>query len=291
MSNLTLYHGTGNSNVDGFLKEPPRPRHRSYLPKKYSKRPCFCTTKSWRVAGMFAFRKSTCDEFKAGKCGVILEFELDDPTEGMDYINARDHRCMQDEKEVVVFNVRKLTLISIWENHGGEWKRSQRYRMDREAFSRRMDNIFEGKLEDKGDVSMSGTVAVFRVNEGEVEVLVGMRLWDPDKGKLALPGGHLKKGENPEIGALRELEEETGVKIMKAIQVLDRPPEIGRETRDVSFAALLEGDQPLRATSDLANVHWISAKRLPPMAFKDEVIVREALPKVLGKLDLRLASI
>lgn len=160
--------------------------------------------------------------------------------------------------------------------------------MNSDAFTRKFNALFENGAEDKGDSKVSGTVAVFRLGEHDIEVLVGMRLWDPDKGKLALPGGHLKKGEAPEIGALRELEEETGVKLKTATLVLDRPPEIGRETRDVSFAALLETDQPLKATSDLANLHWISVDRVPPMAFKDEVIIKQALPRVVDRMTLRL---
>lgn len=42
-------------------------------------------------------------------------------------------------------------------------------------------------------------------------ILMGKR---KDSGKWTLPGGHLKKDEAPHLGALRELQEETGIKAM-----------------------------------------------------------------------------
>ncbi|MCS5525466.1 MAG: NUDIX hydrolase, partial [Candidatus Poseidoniaceae archaeon] len=43
------------------------------------------------------------------------------------------------------------------------------------------------------------------------EILLITRGREPWKGMLALPGGFVDKGEDPEIAVLRELKEETGL--------------------------------------------------------------------------------
>ena len=48
-------------------------------------------------------------------------------------------------------------------------------------------------------------------NLKDIEVLLIKRGNDPFKGKWALPGGFLEMDESPLSGALRELEEETGI--------------------------------------------------------------------------------
>ncbi|MEO5877549.1 MAG: NUDIX hydrolase [Streptosporangiaceae bacterium] len=58
-------------------------------------------------------------------------------------------------------------------------------------------------------------------------VLLIERGWDPHKGLLALPGGHVDAGETAVAAAVRELAEETGVGVDAAdltlIGVYDRP--------------------------------------------------------------------
>lgn len=62
--------------------------------------------------------------------------------------------------------------------------------------------------------SLTTDAVVFRRKSGveDVEVLLITRKYDPGKGKHALPGGFVDYNEDPLIGCLRELEEETGLK-------------------------------------------------------------------------------
>jgi ADP-ribose pyrophosphatase YjhB (NUDIX family) len=52
-------------------------------------------------------------------------------------------------------------------------------------------------------------------------LLLVQRAKDPDKGLWGLPGGMIEEGETPEVAAVRELAEETGVDADGAI-VIDR---------------------------------------------------------------------
>lgn len=45
------------------------------------------------------------------------------------------------------------------------------------------------------------------------KILLVLRGFEPHKGKLALPGGYVNFGENVEFAAVRETEEETGLRV------------------------------------------------------------------------------
>jgi 8-oxo-dGTP pyrophosphatase MutT (NUDIX family) len=59
---------------------------------------------------------------------------------------------------------------------------------------------------------------VIAVHDGRVLLIERAR--EPDKGGWAFPGGHLEPGEFPEMGALREFQEETGLDVAE-IDILD----------------------------------------------------------------------
>jgi ADP-ribose pyrophosphatase YjhB (NUDIX family) len=55
-------------------------------------------------------------------------------------------------------------------------------------------------------------------------LLLVKRKYNPDAGMWSIPGGHLKIGEKTKIGAEREMEEETGikVKVKKLAGIIDK---------------------------------------------------------------------
>ena len=56
---------------------------------------------------------------------------------------------------------------------------------------------------------------IFGFGEGELRVLLIRRGNEPFKGKWALPGGFMDMDEDAETCARRELEEETGLKVVR----------------------------------------------------------------------------
>jgi 8-oxo-dGTP pyrophosphatase MutT (NUDIX family) len=56
-------------------------------------------------------------------------------------------------------------------------------------------------------------VAVFRINNGQPEVLLGLRANNPGKGLWTFPGGGAEGKEKLSIAAVREFREETGVQL------------------------------------------------------------------------------
>jgi 8-oxo-dGTP pyrophosphatase MutT (NUDIX family) len=56
-------------------------------------------------------------------------------------------------------------------------------------------------------------VAVFRINKGRPEVLLGLRANNPGRGLWTFPGGEVKCREKLSMAAVREFREETGVRL------------------------------------------------------------------------------
>ncbi len=87
---------------------------------------------------------------------------------------------------------------------------------------------------------------VTRVRDGETDVLVFAHRGIPSAG-LQLPGGSLEPGEEPIVGAMRELEEESGLKLAVEgpIEVYDWVnPEGGRTHRRHIFRAASPTELP-----------------------------------------------
>jgi ADP-ribose pyrophosphatase len=85
-----------------------------------------------------------------------------------------------------------------------------------EVFDVRVDTIREnGKTHDRAIVEHPGSVVILPVYDDGTVALVRQYRHAVGKELLELAAGSLEKGEDPETGAIRELEEEIGVKAAK----------------------------------------------------------------------------
>ena len=114
------------------------------------------------------------------------------------------------------------------------------------------------------------------------QVLLIERGDEPFKGCWAIPGGFLNIDETTEQCALRELEEETGLKLDKVFQVgasskVDRDPR-GR-TITVAYLAIIEEPLEVKGQDDAAKAEWFPINNLPPLAFDHDDILADALAK------------
>ena len=123
---------------------------------------------------------------------------------------------------------------------------------------------------------------VVMTTESEPRVLLIQRGGDPYKGHWAIPGGFLNMDETTEQCAIRELEEETGLKIDQVHQIgayskVDRDPR-GR-TISVAYLAIVNQPFEVSGQDDAAEAKWHSIKALPPLAFDHEEIMADAIAK------------
>ncbi len=119
-------------------------------------------------------------------------------------------------------------------------------------------------------------------SEEEPRVLLIERGEEPFKGCWAIPGGFLNMDETTEQCAIRELEEETGLKIDQANQIgayckVDRDPR-GR-TISVAYLAIVERPLEVSGQDDAAKAKWFPVNALPPLAFDHDEIMADAMTK------------
>ena len=116
--------------------------------------------------------------------------------------------------------------------------------------------------------------------ENEPKVLLIQRGNPPYKGCWAFPGGFLNMDETTEQCAIRELEEETGLKVSELQQIgayskVDRDP----RGRTVTVAYLVRIDVPIAVIGqdDAAKAEWLPLTALPALAFDHEDIMQDAI--------------
>lgn len=127
-------------------------------------------------------------------------------------------------------------------------------------------------------------------NDSCPEVLLVKRAIEPAKGYWDIPGGFLESGEPPEIGAQRELLEETGLAI-ELTELLGFFMDVyGEEKEPVLnicyLARAVSGEA--RAGDDAAELAWFPLNKLPEnIAFAWE---KEALELMAKRENERLAK-
>jgi len=122
----------------------------------------------------------------------------------------------------------------------------------------------------------------------ELKVLLIQRGNDPFKGQWAFPGGFVDMGEDLETAALRELEEETGMKDVFIEQLFtfgapNRDPR-GRVVSVAYFALVNLKEHKIAAADDADDAQWFSVADLPKLAFDHEQIMTAATARLRGKL-------
>ncbi len=113
--------------------------------------------------------------------------------------------------------------------------------------------------------------------EAEPKVLLIQRGDEPYKGCWAFPGGFMEIDETTEQCAIRELEEETGLKVDEVHQIgafskVDRDPR-GR-TVTVAYLAFVDTPVEVKGQDDAANAEWFPLSALPALAFDHADIMK-----------------
>lgn len=110
------------------------------------------------------------------------------------------------------------------------------------------------------------------VTDDQDRILLVQRSVDPKKGQWCLPGGFIELGEPPEIAALRELFEETGLsgRIHKLLGVTTNPSQLYDSVLLVGYW-VTEFSGNLIAGDDAADVGYFLPDRLPDIAFESHL--------------------
>lgn len=127
--------------------------------------------------------------------------------------------------------------------------------------------------------SVTVDTVVFGYDKDGLHVLLVERGGEPYKGCWALPGGFLNMDECAADGAMRELYEETHLKLshvrqLGAFSTPDRDP---RERVITIAHYAVVNMEDVKAGDDAADAEWFSLDNLPRLAFDHAEIIAEAL--------------
>ena len=136
----------------------------------------------------------------------------------------------------------------------------------------------------KQNIKLSVDAVVFSHTKQQLHILLIQRKNEPFKGKWALPGGFVEDDEDLLPAAIRELEEETGMKLksMEQLAAFGKP---GRDPRGrtvtVAFYTTVDAKQHMIAgADDAADAQWFDIRNLPAIAFDHAEIINLALKRL-----------
>jgi 8-oxo-dGTP diphosphatase len=114
----------------------------------------------------------------------------------------------------------------------------------------------------------------------EASLLLIKREKPPFQDMWALPGGFAEMEENIEVTAIRELEEETGLKGVEVHQI-GAFGKVGRDPRHrtvtVAFLSCLDSVAEVKGNDDASDARWFPLNNLPKLAFDHADIVKQGL--------------
>lgn len=116
----------------------------------------------------------------------------------------------------------------------------------------------------------AATVAVI-INERK-EILVATRKNDPAKGSLDLPGGFVDMFETAEEAVIREVNEETGLRVESVKYLFSIPntymySDFEVQTTDLFFLCKVNEDASFRPNDDVDSLQFILISKLNPALF------------------------
>ena len=135
------------------------------------------------------------------------------------------------------------------------------------------------RIEMSQSIAITVDAVIFTKHKQQQHILLIKRKNEPYKGHWALPGGFLEQDETLQNGAIRELEEETGLGLKKLVRlgVFDEPDHDPRgRTISVAFTGQLSGLKKIKGADDAAKAEWVSVDTILELAFDHRKIIEEA---------------
>lgn len=120
---------------------------------------------------------------------------------------------------------------------------------------------------------------IFGFHEGELDLLLLKRNFEPAMGEWSLMGGFVQENESVDDAAQRVLTELTGLDHVYMEQVssfgaVDRDP--GERVISIAYYALININEYDRELVQRHNAFWVNINQLPPLIFDHQAMVEQA---------------
>lgn len=120
---------------------------------------------------------------------------------------------------------------------------------------------------------------IFGFHEGELNLLLLKRNFEPALGEWSLMGGFVQENESVDDAAKRVLAELTGLDQVYMEQVssfgaIDRDP--GERVVSIAYYALININEYDRELVQRHNAFWVNINELPPLIFDHQAMVEQA---------------
>ncbi len=134
--------------------------------------------------------------------------------------------------------------------------------------------------------SVTVDCVIFGFNGVSLQVLLIERGSEPFKGCWAFPGGFLNMDESAAEGAMRELEEETGLTgaYMEQFHTYSAPHRDPRERVITIAHYALVRTSDVRPGDDASRACWFPLDDVPPLAFDHACILKDALTRLRERI-------
>lgn len=136
------------------------------------------------------------------------------------------------------------------------------------------------------NIKVAVDAMVFAGKGEDLKLLLIKRKNNPYQGMWAIPGGFVEDDEELEAAAMRELEEETGLRL-PAMQQLYTFGRVGRDTRfrtiTITYYAFIEDTTPVLGADDATEAQWLFVKDIKELAFDHMEMLEMAMGKVVSQ--------
>jgi 8-oxo-dGTP diphosphatase len=136
------------------------------------------------------------------------------------------------------------------------------------------------------NIKVAVDAMVFAGKGEDLKLLLIKRKNNPYQGMWAIPGGFVEDDEELEAAAMRELEEETGLRV-PAMQQLYTFGRVGRDTRfrtiTITHYAFIEDATPVLGADDATEAQWLFVKDIKELAFDHLEMLEMAMEKVVSQ--------
>lgn len=139
------------------------------------------------------------------------------------------------------------------------------------------------------NIKVAVDAVVFGYQSGKLYVLLIQQKFGNQEAYWALPGGLVKEDESLSSAVMRELKEETNVKVNYMEQLYTFGDDIHRDSRNrvisIAYFALIDSSKTnLKASTDAENVQWFAIDEVPALAFDHNIILTSAFERLKAKL-------